>query len=180
MPRITVSSRPRTVCGSIFGVGLAVALCALLLPGLAHAQQQPATPAPATPAPATPAPATPAPATPAPATPAPGTVSGTVTQVPNSATVVIGETRLRLAGVDPGPEDVLAPIEGWLLHQAGALQCQPAGQTGRYICRAADGADIAGTIIRNGAARVGLGAPADYRNFENEARENHRGLWKEP
>jgi endonuclease YncB( thermonuclease family) len=179
MPRITVSSRPRSARGFASRIGLTVALCALLMPGVAR-PQQPASP-PAAPAAAPTGPSSPAqPQPPATAAPAAGTVSGPVTKVPNSATLVIGDTRVRLAGVDPGPDDALPAIEDWLLHKAGALQCQPAGQTGRYICRAADGADIAGTIIRNGAARVGLGAPADYRKFETEARENHRGLWKEP
>jgi len=105
-------------------------------------------------------------------------VSGPVTEVPNATTLVVGTSRIRLIGVDPGPPEVLAPFEDWLLHKAGTLKCTPIAQTGRYLCRAADGSDVGATAVLSGVARVGEGATADYRKFENQAREAKRGLWK--
>ena len=181
MPRITVydcrDGRSRRRRPSIIGeIATGVLLVAALLaaPGSPSAQQT-ASPAAAAPPATAPAPATPA----VPAGPA-ATVSGAVTGLPNGATLIVGDQRIRLAGIDPAPPEVLGPIQDWLMHKAGALQCQAVAQTGRYVCRAADGADVAGTMIRNGAARVGMGATAEYRKFEDDARENHRGLWKEP
>jgi endonuclease YncB( thermonuclease family) len=98
----------------------------------------------------------------------------------NAATLLVGDQRIRLVGIDPGPAAVLPPFANWLLHQAGTLQCQPVAQTGRYLCRKADGGDIGGTAVLSGVARIGMGATADYRKFENAARESKRGLWKEP
>ena len=131
-----------------------------------------------------PAPSTPATAavkpepTPA-AGPAPGTVSGAVGRIPNAATLVVGDHRVRLWGIDPGPESIEAPFDKWLRENAGTLKCEPVGKTGRYKCVTADGHDIAEIALFSGFARVGEGAMDDYRKLEDQAREQHHGLWQQ-
>jgi endonuclease YncB( thermonuclease family) len=109
----------------------------------------------------------------------PATVRGQVTRVPNAATLVVTDQRIRLLGIDPGPPTVLAPFESWLRAQ-GALACEPEAQTGRYRCFTASGVDVAEAAILNGAGRVGDGATPGYREREAEARQGHRGLWQGP
>ena len=106
-------------------------------------------------------------------------VQGPVTRVPNAATLVVGDQRIRLSGVDPGPPTVLAPFENWMRAQ-GALSCEPEAQTGRYRCFTSGGVDVAEAAIFNGAGRVGDGATPGYRERETEARQAHRGLWQGP
>ena len=110
---------------------------------------------------------------------APGVIRGPVTKVPNAATLVVANQRLRLSGIDPGPEGVLAPFESWVRSQ-GELTCEPDAQTGRYHCFTAGGVDIAEAAILNGAGRVGDGATPAYRESETAARQARRGLWQAP
>jgi endonuclease YncB( thermonuclease family) len=127
---------------------------------------------------ASPPAATPAAATSA-AAAAPGVVRGPVTKVPNAATLVVADQRLRLSGIDPGPQEVLAPFESWVRSQ-GALTCEPDAQTGRYHCFTSGGIDVAEAAILNGAGRVGDGATPAYRESETAARQGRRGLWQGP
>jgi endonuclease YncB( thermonuclease family) len=113
----------------------------------------------------------------APSTPA--VVRGPVTRVPNAATLVVADQRVRLSGIDPGPPTALAPFENWVRVQ-GALQCEPDAQTGRYRCFTSSGVDVAEAAILNGAGRVGDGATPGYRERETEARQGRRGLWQGP
>jgi endonuclease YncB( thermonuclease family) len=110
---------------------------------------------------------------------APGVVRGPATKVPNAATLVVADQRLRLSGIDPGPQDVLAPFESWLRSQ-GALTCELDAQTGRYHCFTSGGIDVAQAAILNGAGRVGDGATPAYRDSETQARQGRRGLWQGP
>jgi endonuclease YncB( thermonuclease family) len=120
-----------------------------------------------------------APAAAAPASIAGGAIRGTVSKVPNAATLVVANERIRLSGIDPGPEAVLGPFEKWVEAQ-GALDCEPAAQTGRYRCLTGGGIDIAQAAILNGSGRVGDGAPPAYRDSETQARNSRRGLWGQP
>jgi endonuclease YncB( thermonuclease family) len=124
--------------------------------------------------------ATPTTAPPA-ATPAaaPGTIRGPVARVPNAATLIVGDQRLRLSGIDPGPQEALAPFENWVRGQ-GALTCEPDALTGRYHCFTGGGVDVAEAAILNGAGRVGDGATPAYRDSETQARDAKRGLWGQP
>jgi endonuclease YncB( thermonuclease family) len=106
-------------------------------------------------------------------------VRGAVGKVPNAATLVVGDRRLRLSGIDPGPPVALAPFERWVEAQ-GALVCEPQAQTGRYRCLTQGGIDVAQAAILNGAGRVGDGASPAYRESETEARNARRGLWGLP
>jgi endonuclease YncB( thermonuclease family) len=129
------------------------------------------------PPPSTNPPTTPAAAAP-PSGPA-GTIRGTVSKVPNAATLVVADQRIRLSGIDPGPQAVLAPFEKWVEAQ-GALDCEPEAQTDRYRCLTGGGVDVAQAAILNGSGRVGDGAPPAYRDSETQARNAGRGLWGQP
>jgi endonuclease YncB( thermonuclease family) len=117
-------------------------------------------------------------AVPEPKPPAP-VIRGSVTKVPNAATLVVADRRIRLSGVDPGPFAVLGAFENWL-HGQGALLCEPDAQTGRYRCFTSNGVDVAEAALLNGAGRVGDGATPSYRERESEARQARRGLWHGP
>jgi endonuclease YncB( thermonuclease family) len=99
--------------------------------------------------------------------------------VPNAATLVVGDQRLRLAGIDPGPPAALGSFEKWVEAQ-GALDCEQQAQTGRYRCLTGGAIDVAQAAILNGAGRVGDGASPAYRVSETEARIAKRGLWGQP
>jgi endonuclease YncB( thermonuclease family) len=110
---------------------------------------------------------------------APGAVRGKVTRVPNAATLVVGDQRLRLSGIDPGPIEDLGPFGSWVRAQ-GELVCMPEAQTGRYRCLTGSGVDVAQAAILNGTGRVGDGAEPEYRDSETQARDGKRGLWAQP
>ena len=110
---------------------------------------------------------------------APGAVRGKVNRVPNAATLVVGDQRIRLSGIDPGPAEVLGPFENWIEAQ-GDLVCDPDAGTGRYHCLTGAGVDVAEAAILNGAGRVGDGATPQYRDSETQARNAKRGLWQGP
>ena len=111
--------------------------------------------------------------------PPPAVIRGPVTKVPNAATLVVADRRIRLSGIDPGPFAALGSFESWL-HGQGALLCEPDAQTGRYRCFTSNGVDVAEAAILNGAGRVGDGAMPSYRERESEARQARRGLWQGP
>jgi endonuclease YncB( thermonuclease family) len=108
-----------------------------------------------------------------------GAIRGTVSKVPNAATLVVADQRIRLSGIDPGPTPVLAPFEKWVEAQ-GSIDCEPDAQTGRYRCLTANGIDVAQAAILNGSGRVGDGAMPTYRDSETQARNAKRGLWLQP
>lgn len=99
--------------------------------------------------------------------------------MPNAATLVVADQRVRLSGVDPGPSAALGPFENWIRAQ-GVLECEPDAQTGRYRCFTSSGVDVAEAAILNGAGRVGDGATPAYRESETQARAAKRGFWGEP
>jgi endonuclease YncB( thermonuclease family) len=107
----------------------------------------------------------------------PATIRGKVVRVPNAATLVVGDQRIRLSGIDPGPTEVLGPFENWLRNQ-GDLACETEAQTGRYRCFTSSGVDVAEAAILNGTGRVGDGAVPEYRDSEAQARQARRGLWQ--
>jgi endonuclease YncB( thermonuclease family) len=117
-------------------------------------------------------------AIPAAANPA-GEIRGSVARVPNAATLVVADQRIRLSGIDPGPQVALGPFEKWVEAQ-GQLVCDPDAGTGRYRCLTGSGVDVAQAAILNGAGRVGDGASPAYRDSETQARNAKRGLWGQP
>ena len=109
----------------------------------------------------------------------PPAVSGPVTKVTDAASVVVGAQSIRLWGIDPGPASVLPAFDAWLRQNAGALKCEPVAMTGRHKCLTADGHDVAEVALLSGFARVGQGAMSDYRDLEDQAREQHHGFWQQ-
>jgi endonuclease YncB( thermonuclease family) len=102
-----------------------------------------------------------------------------VSAVPDAATLIIENQRIALAGIDPGPPDVLAGFEGWV-RSRGAVNCEPQPPGTKYRCFTKEGVDVAEAGILNGAGRVAEGATSTYRDRENDAREAKRGLWAKP
>ena len=78
-------------------------------------------------------------------------------RVPNAATLVVGDQRIRLSGIDPGPIEDLGPFEKWVEAQ-GDLICEPDARTERYHCLTGEGVDVAEAAILNGTGHVGDGA----------------------
>jgi endonuclease YncB( thermonuclease family) len=93
--------------------------------------------------------------------------------------LIVGDQRVRLSGIDPGPAEVLGPFEKWVEAQ-GDIACEPDAQTGRYRCKTGAGVDVAEAAILNGTGRVGDGANPEYRDSETAARQGRRGLWAQP
>jgi endonuclease YncB( thermonuclease family) len=118
-------------------------------------------------------------ATPASAPPVPTEIKGSVTSVPNAATLVINDHKIALDGIAAGPADALGSFDTWVRGQ-GDLNCEPQAQTGKYRCFTKDGIDAGEAAILNGVGRVGDGATTSYRDSENKAREAKRGLWAQP
>ncbi len=110
---------------------------------------------------------------------APGAIRGKIVRVPNATTLVVGDQRIRMSGIDPGPVEVLGPFESWVRGQ-GDIACEPDAQKGRYHCFTTSGVDVAEAAILNGAGRVGDGATPEYRDSETQARTAKRGLWGQP
>jgi endonuclease YncB( thermonuclease family) len=162
--------------GAIYWLLVATAVTATS-PALRLAAQDTAPDAAAVPSPASTT-ATPEATAPEPKPP-PAVIRGPVTKVPNAATLVVADRRIRLSGIDPGPFAALGSFESWL-HGQGALLCEPDAQTGRYRCFTSNGIDVAEAAILNGAGRVGDGAMPSYRERESEARQARRGLWQSP
>jgi hypothetical protein len=106
-------------------------------------------------------------------------ITGAVSAVPNAATLIVGDRQVRLVGLDPGPASTLGPFETWTKGR-GLLECEPAVVTGAYRCFTSNGVDVGEAALLNGAARVGDGASALYREREMTAREEKRGLWGQP
>lgn len=164
-------SRGREICCLLLATAITAAS-----PAVRPAAQDTAPDAAAVPSPAPTTAATPETAAPEPKPP-PAVIRGPVTKVPNAATLVVADRRIRLSGIDPGPFAALGSFESWL-HGQGALLCEPDAQTGRYRCFTSNGVDVAEAAILNGAGRVGDGATPSYRERESEARQARRGLWQ--
>jgi endonuclease YncB( thermonuclease family) len=113
------------------------------------------------------------------AAPTSGTISGAVTMATSAVTLVIGGRLIRLWGVDPGSANDVPTFNKWLQNSAGSVTCEPVAMTGRYKCMTADGHDVAEVALFSGFARVGQGAMNDYRSLEDQAREQHHGLWQQ-
>jgi hypothetical protein len=104
--------------------------------------------------------------------PAPGVIHESVTRVPNATTLVVGDQRRRLSGIDSGPQEALPPFENGVRGQ-GALTGEPDAQTGRYHYFTGGGFDGAEAAILNGAGPVGDGAtPRIARGRLGRARQS--------
>lgn len=122
--------------------------------------------------------ATPTPAAgnppPAPASTAPNEISGAVSDVLSTDTMIVAGQRVQLAGLR-GTPSLAAPFRRWLQGHGGQLSCRAVA--GRYQCNTPNGLDVGRVLLLNGAAECDAGAPAEYQLAQQQARQARRGLW---
>jgi endonuclease YncB( thermonuclease family) len=87
----------------------------------------------------------------------------------------VGGRHVQLAGVE-GLGDPHAAALGQWLHNGRTLNCVPQGA--RYSCVTADGTDVARVVLRNGAGRASADASPQYRQDEERARREGKGVWR--
>ncbi|MBL8697132.1 MAG: hypothetical protein JNK67_02090 [Alphaproteobacteria bacterium] len=104
-------------------------------------------------------------------------VSGTVTRVIDAATLVVGTRTIRLGAVEAGPVRFLDIVRPWLTGAASPLNCERRSDAA-FDCFSADKRDVGETMILNGLARAGAGAPAYYVEAQDKARQAKKGLWR--
>jgi endonuclease YncB( thermonuclease family) len=107
-------------------------------------------------------------------TAAPAEVTGIVSQVVSTDTLIVAGQRVRLEGL-LGSQAMAAPLRQWLARQGGRLRCRllAAG----YRCLTPAGQDVGLVVILVGAAECAAGAPSEYRMAQMQARQARRGLW---
>ena len=122
--------------------------------------------------------ATPTPAAgnppPAPASTTANEISGAVSDVLSTDTMIVAGQRVQLAGLR-GTPSLAAPFRRWLQGHGGQLSCRAIA--GRYQCTTANGLDVGRVLLLNGAAECDAGAPAEYQLAQQQARQARRGLW---
>ncbi len=104
-------------------------------------------------------------------------VSGAVTRVVDAATLVIGARTVRLGALDPGPLRFLDVVRPWLTGAASPVTCERRPDAA-FDCFSADRRDLGETMILNGLARAGAGAPGFYLEAQDKARQGKKGLWR--
>lgn len=102
-------------------------------------------------------------------------VTGSVTQVSDAMTWVIGDKTVQLWGIRPGPRNSLAPLEkvaDWA-RSTGPVECRRQAHSRRYRCSTSAGEDIAHAALLAGAGRTARGATVAYRDAEAQAHRRH-------
>ncbi len=108
------------------------------------------------------------------------TVSGLIDTISPDLRVGIAGGSYPLAGVQPSPRGgpELARMSAVLL---GSFRCVPARcvphDVGSFVCRTADGSDVAERYLFNGCAVATDTAPAHYADLQRTARDQQRGVW---
>jgi endonuclease YncB( thermonuclease family) len=105
---------------------------------------------------------------------APADISGQVSEVPSTDTLVIGGQRVTLVGVR-GVSEMTQPLQRWIASTGNSVTCHPVGS--HYRCNTANGSDIGQVVLQNGGGTATPDAPANYRGAEMQARMGHRGIW---
>jgi endonuclease YncB( thermonuclease family) len=106
---------------------------------------------------------------------APADISGQVSEVPSTDTLVVVGQRVTLAGVR-GVSEMAPPLQRWIAGTGNSVTCRPAGS--HYRCNTADGSDVAQVVLQNGGGTATPDAPASYRSAEIQARMARRGIWR--
>lgn len=99
-------------------------------------------------------------------------VSGTVTQISDAMTWVVGDNIVHLWGIRPGPRNSIASLEkvaDWARSQ-GTIECRKQAHSRRYRCSTSAGEDIAQAALLAGIGRTARGATIAYRNAEAQGR----------
>lgn len=104
-------------------------------------------------------------------------VNGAVTRVVDAATLEIGGRTIRLGALEPGPVRFVEVVRSWLTGAASPITCERRPDAA-FDCFSADRRDVGETMILNGLARAGTGAPAYYLEAQDKARQGKKGLWR--
>jgi len=117
-------------------------------------------------------------AAPAPAPqPAPaGPIAGSVGQVLSTDSFVVAGKRVRLAGIEGVGEPHASALANWLHSGNRTVSCTPEGR--RYTCLTSDRIDLARLVLLNGAGRTSADAAPQYRQDEERARREGKGIWR--
>jgi endonuclease YncB( thermonuclease family) len=113
---------------------------------------------------------------PTPAPPAPADISGQVSEVPSTDTLVVAGQRVTLAGVR-GVSEMTQPLQRWIASSGNSVTCKPVGS--HYRCTTANGSDVGQVVLQNGGGTATPDAPANYRGAEMQARMGRRGIWRQ-
>ena len=103
-------------------------------------------------------------------------INGTVTDVRDVTTWVVGGRTIRLFGINPGPPKLFASLVNWV-RAKGPVECLLQAGSLSYRCFTATGEDIAEAALLAGITRAGERAPAAYQSAEASARRMGKGLW---
>ena len=108
------------------------------------------------------------------------TVSGTIDTVTPDLRVGIAGALYPLAGVQAPPRGAaeLGRMSAVLLTslRGAPVRCTPRNP-GSFVCRTADGGDVAERYVFNGCAVASDGAPPHYAELQRTAQEQQRGAW---
>jgi len=105
-------------------------------------------------------------------------VSGTVIQVTDATTWVVGNKTVHLWGIRPGAHYVLPSLEkvaDWV-RAKGPLECRKQAHSSRYRCSTSAGDDVGEAALLAGVARAARGATPAYHDAEEQARRWGNGL----
>ncbi len=97
--------------------------------------------------------------------------------VQDTGTLLADGKTFLLDGVDGVGAPYAGQLQGYIVANGDALQCQPQGAAEHYVCLLPNGTDIAKVVLVNGAARVAADAPDSYRIQQSEGIANRRGIW---
>jgi hypothetical protein len=103
-------------------------------------------------------------------------VSGTVTQVSDATTWVVGDKTVHLWGIRPASLNSPAPLEevvDWV-RSKGPVECRKQAHSRRYRCATSAGEDIAQAALLAGIGRTVRGATVAYRNAEAQGRQRSK------
>ena len=105
------------------------------------------------------------------------TTSGNVDSYSAEGWPVIAGKVLRLHGIETLPPAQVAAMKGWVENHNNYLECQAVGADS-YQCQTLRRLDLACIVLFNGGARASPDAEQSYRDAEQQAREERRGIWK--
>jgi hypothetical protein len=101
-------------------------------------------------------------------------VSGTVTQVSDAMTWVVGDKTVHLWGIRPGAHNLhrsLEKVADWV-RAKGPVECRRQAHSSRYRCSTSAGDDVAEAVLLAGVARTANRALLAYRNAATQAHRN--------
>jgi hypothetical protein len=91
---------------------------------------------------------------------------------------IVGGTPVHLAGVEIIASDERNQFSSWIKSHEGKLECEVSHDGSTYRCLTGNKLDIAEAVLLNGAARATRDADQRYREAEEQAKEQRRGVWQ--